>query len=166
MGCLKTAGIERQKTIHGQGDTMTQIQIPCEHTITESFIKILFSEHSIFIDLTNNALYLDGDPVVIEGRGESSNPLYKNKNNRTLYTKKRIRTVLTKDHHVMTISKGDDGRLFFHLFDELSYKMFRGKPVKTYSFEATSDIQIFYEDDLRKPLWYRLMNIKKPSAAQ
>lgn len=109
------------------------------------------NKHCLFIDIKEDRLYLDGSRLLTTKKEFNyTKDLMFQKN--AIRKKARIKTV-TFDGKVLGIDICPDGRVFFKFFTRETYSVFRGKPLKTYSYHHSriEGLKKFYDGDLHTP---------------
>ena len=121
--------------------------------IYDPFITIPIENHIIKIDTSDDKIYFNGHEVDIRlGRGY--NEEYCKDENKTPYKKRRALGVPTAEHAIV-IDIGYDNRIFILYFTHEQYKIFRGTPIKQYSYWNNGKRKAFYEDDLTNAVWVK-----------
>ncbi len=135
-----------------------------EESITLNFGKEP-NKHCLFIDIKEDRLYLDGFRLLTTKKEFDYTKGFMFQKN-AVRKKARIRTV-TFEGKVLAIDCGPDGRTFFKFFARETYSVFRGKPLKTYSYwhDRRDAVKKFYDGDLHNPKRIWPVEYKKEALA-
>jgi len=123
------------------------------------------NRHCLFIDVKEDRLYLDGCRLLTTKKEFNyTKGLVFQKN--AIRKKARIKTI-TFEGKVLAVDVGTDGRVFFKFFARETYSVFRGKPLKTYSYwhSRSEGLKKFYEGDLHTPKKIWSVQYKKEALA-
>lgn len=123
-----------------------------KHKIKDYKVIITTEEHSILIDVRNDKLYLDGEPL--EEHHLSFDRKFEKKKTKEIAEKEKVKTI--REHwgkNVLRIDKSKkDGRIFFLYFTKGAFDSYRGKPRWKASYFPDGYEKKFFVNNLHNPV--------------